>query len=141
MGKTKKETALWAVLTQGGLVSLAVYFVGLLGLSALVTEGTVGEGSAFIGVLVLCALSSFLGGLVTVRRTPWGGATAGLVTAAVFAGALAMAGLGCWGSLALPGRAIALTAGALAGGLGAGVLGGRKRGKRARRRKPSPLSL
>ena len=53
MGKTKKETALWVVLTQGGLVSIAVYFSGLLGLSALVTKGSVGEGRAFVVVVAL----------------------------------------------------------------------------------------
>lgn len=135
MGKTKKETALWAVLTQGGLTSLAVYFLGLLGLSVLVTDGTVGEGSAFWWVAVLCVLAAFVGALVTVRRTPWGGATAGLVTAAVFAAALAAAGLACWGGSMVLGRGGALIGGSLVGGLAAGLTAGgkRKRGKRARR--------
>ena len=135
MGKTKKETALWAVLTQGGLVSLAVYFLGLLGLSALMVDGMAGEGSAFWWLLALGLLSAFAGGLVTVRRTPWSGAAAGVVTAAVFAAALAIAGLACWGELALLGHGGGLMAAMLLGGLGAGLLGGRKRkrGKRVRR--------
>ena len=135
MGKTKKETALWAVLTQGGLTSLAVYFLGLLGLSVLMTDGAVGEGSAFWWVAVLCVLAAFVGALVTVRRTPWGGVTAGLVTAAVFAAALAAAGLACWGSITLLGQGSVLIAGSLVGGLAAGLAAGRKRkrGKRTRR--------
>ena len=40
MGKTKKEpTPLWLVLTQGGLLALGLYFLGLLGLSALLVRG------------------------------------------------------------------------------------------------------
>ena len=136
MGKTQKETALWMVLTQGSGLALCVYFVGLMGLSALLVKGTVGEGSAFAAVAGLCAAASFLGALVTVRRTPWGSAAAGLVTGAIFAAALALAGLACWGTVVL-GRGGVLAAGALVGGLGAGLLGGRKRGKRTRRRKGS----
>ena len=136
MGKTKKEAALWMVLTQGGLVSIAVYFLGLLGLSALVMKGTVGEGRAFAVVVALDILAAFLGGLVTVRRTPWGGAVAGLVTGTVFAAALAIAGLAFWGNIAVLGRGGVLVAGAVGGSFLAGLVCGRKRkrGKRAARR-------
>jgi len=133
MAKTKKEpTPLWLVLTQGGLVSLGVYFGGLLGLSALVVKGTVGEGSAFAAVAALCGAASFFGSLITVRRTPWSPLLSGVVMAAVFVGALAIAGLGCWGGGLLPERVCVLAVFALGGAVTAGVLR-RKRGKRVRR--------
>ena len=57
MAKTKKNVRpLWVVLTQGGLVSLCVYFAGVLGLRALVVNGTAGEGSAPGILAVLCGL-------------------------------------------------------------------------------------
>ena len=135
MSKTKRETPLWAVLTQGSLVALSIYFLGLLGVSALLVRGTMGEGSAFPLILVLGALASFVGGLITVRRTPWGTLPTGLAIAAIFAFALGITGLAFWESLSFLGRGGLLILAILGGGLLAGVLGGKrkKKGKRVRR--------
>ena len=94
------------------------------------------KGNGAVGGVALDILAAFLGGRVTVRRTPWGGAVAGLVMGAVFAAALAIAGLACWGNIAVLGRGGVLAAGAVAGSFLAGLVCGRKRkrGKRAARR-------
>lgn len=136
MGKTKKEPSpLWLVLTQGSILSLGIYFLGLLGLSALLVRGSVGEGNSFPMIAGLAVLSSFLGGLVTVRRTPWGAVPAGLVTAAVFICALGLAGLAFWESITFAGKGGILMSCALGGGMLAGLAGRRKprKGKRVRR--------
>ena len=136
MSKTKKEAApLWMVLTQGSLTALGTYFAGLLGLSALLVRGSVKEGSGFAVTAGLMILSAFLGGLVTVRRTPWGAVPSGLVTAAVFLSALIIAGLAFWESITFMGRGGVLIACGLGGGILAGVIGGHRprKGKRMRR--------
>lgn len=133
MAKTKKTPApLWLVLTQGGLTGIGVYFGGLLGLSALVVRGSVGEGSAFAAVAALCGMSGFLGALVTARRTPWSPLLSGVVTAAVFMGGLVIAGAACWGGGLLLERVCVLTVFALCGAVAASLLR-RKRGKRVYR--------
>ena len=136
MAKTKKEPApLWAVLTQGSLLALGTYFLGLLGLSALLVRGSVGEGNSFALIAGLMILSVFLGGLATVRRTPWGAVPSGLITAVVFICALAAAGFGFWGNVAFAGSGGVLAVCALAGGMLAGLAGRRKprKGKRVRK--------
>lgn len=133
MGKTKKEpTPLWAVLTQGSLLALVVYFLGLLGLSTLLVRGSVGERNSFPLIAGLMLLSAFLGGLATVRRTPWGAVPSGLVTAGVFLAALAIAGLAFWESITFTGHGGILMACGLGGGMLAGLAGRRKprKGKR-----------
>lgn len=133
MTKTKKKAApLWVVLSRGGLVSLGVYFGGLLGLSALVVNGRVGEGSVFAWAVGLCCVASFAGALTTTGGTPWSPPAAGAITAAVFVGAIAIAGLALDGSL-VPGHGGLLAAGAMLGGFCAGVVRRKRRGKRTRR--------
>ena len=99
-----------------------------MGLSAMLLDGRVGEGSAFAWIVGLCALAAFVGALVTARRTPWSGGAAGAVTGLVFAAALAVAGLACWGGLEAMGGVLA--AAALLGGFCGGLAGGRRRRKR-----------
>ena len=133
MGKTKKTSALWLVLTQGGFVSLAVYFAGLLGLSAMVMKGAVGEGRVFGVIAALCAAASFAGALTTGRRTPWGSLAAGAVSALIFVGGLGMAGLAGWGEILWLQRGAVLAGCALLGGVAAGMVCRHRRGKRVRR--------
>ena len=109
MGKTKKEpTPLWLVLTQGSILSLGIYFLGLLGLSALLARGSVGEERSLSMIAGLAVPSSFVGGL---------------------------AGLAFWESLTFAGKGGLLMACALGGGMLAGLAGRRKprKGKRVRR--------
>ena len=134
MGNGKKRAApLWLVLTQGGLTALAVYFAGILVLSAMVVNGTVGEGSAWGVMVALGALAGFFGGVVAGRRTPWGASAAGMVVALIFAVAVGVAGLACWGEVMLAKRGILLAAAALTGGGAAGLLKRRRKGKRIKR--------
>ena len=130
-----KEIPLWIVLTQGSLLALAIYFLGLLGISGLLVNGKVGEGSAFPLTLGLIFTAAFGGAMIAVRRTTLGTLPTGLAIAAIFLFALGVAGLAFWESITFLGRGGILMGGALCGGVLAGLLGGRKRrrGKRVRR--------
>ena len=129
----KKATPLWLVLTQGGMTALAVYLGGILALSAMVVNGTVGEGSAWGAMVGLSTLAGLCGGIAVGRRTPWGTSAAGMIVALIFAVSIGAAGLACWGEVMLAERGILLTAAALVGGGGSGVLKRQRRGKRMKR--------
>lgn len=136
MGKGRKQqTAVWMVFLQGLLAALGVYLAGQLLLALLLVKGTLPEGMAFPAVAVLCAAAAVCGGLLTVRRSPWGTLPAGLLTAGLFAGVLLVVGLSCWESVTWTGHGGVLLLCALAGGLLAGLLGGRRKrgGKRKRK--------
>lgn len=130
MGKGRKQqTAVWMVFLQGLLAALGIYLGGQLLLALLLVKGTLPEGGAFPAVAVLCGLSVACGGLLTVRRSPWGTLPAGLLTAGLFAGVLLVVGLSCWESITWLGRGGILLLCALAGGALAGLLGGRRKRK------------
>lgn len=132
MAKTKKSVRpLWVVLTQGGLISLCVYFLGVLGLSALVVNGTAGEGGAPGVLAALCGIASFAGALLTVRKS--GVPALGILAAGIFIAAVGIAGLACWGKVSLVERGCGLASAALIGGGIAGIAGRRRRGKRIHR--------
>lgn len=136
MGKGRKQqTAVWMVFLQGLLAALGIYLGGQLLLALLLVKGTLPERGAFPAVAVLCGLSVACGGLLTVRRSPWGTLPAGLLTAGLFAGVLLVVGLSCWESITWLGRGGILLLCALAGGALAGLLGcRRKRGGRRKRK-------
>ena len=135
MVKAKSKTPLWLILTQGSLLTLLLYFLGVLGLSLLLVNEWVGEGGAFPVVSVLGCLAALLGGMISARR--WGaepvlmGAAVGLCVVI----SLAAAGIGCWGDVALLGRGGILSLAICGGGVLGGYLAGKKRkkGKRVRR--------
>ena len=135
MAKTKRETPLWLVLTQGCLLALAVYFLGALGLTSMLVNGRVGEGRVLPVMLLLGAGGAFLGGAVSVRRCVLSPLAAGLAVGGCFAGALCLAGAGCWREVTLLGRGGIQVAAICAGGALGGVLVGKRRrkGKRVRR--------
>jgi len=136
MGKGRKQqTAVWMVFLQGLLAALGIYLAGQLLLALLLVKGTLPEGAAFPAVAALCAAAVACGGLLTVRRSPWGTLPAGLLTAGLFAGVLLVVGLSCWESVTWMGHGGILLLCALAGGLLAGLLGGRRKrgGKRKRK--------
>ena len=136
MVKPKSKTPLWLILTQGGLLTLMLYFLGVLGLSLLLLNECVGEGGAFPAVSVLGGVSALFGGMVSARRC--GGVNpvlAGLAVGGCTALSLAAAGIGCWGGIELWGRGGILFALICGGGALGGYLSGKKRkkGKRIRR--------
>ena len=130
-GKKRRTTA-GAVLLQGAAVSVIVYLAGILLLALLVVKGAVPERAAFPAVAVLCLLGTLSGGVVTVRRTPWGPLSAALLNTALFAAVLLVVGLACWPD-GIGSRGVILLLCALGGGLAAGLLSGR-RGRRRKRK-------
>ncbi len=135
MGKSRKATAVWAVFLRGTLLALGVYLAGQLLLALLQVRGVLPEQGGYPATAVVCGLSSLLGGLVCVRRSPWGTLPGGLLTAALFALLLIAGGLLFWHGITWTGRGGVLLLCALGGGVLSGLLGGRRgrRGKRKRR--------
>lgn len=135
MVKAKSKTPLWLILTQGSLLTLLVYFLGLPGLSLLLVNEWMGEGGVFPAVSVLGGAAALLGGMVSARR--WGAepVLVGLAVGGCAVLSLAAAGVGCWGSVALWGRGGILSLAICGGGVLGGYLAGKKRkkGKRLRR--------
>ena len=132
MGKSRKTTAVWAVFLRGTLLALGVYLAGQLLLALLQVQGVLPEQGGYPATAVVCGLSSLLGGLVCVRRSPWGTLPGGLLTAALFALLLIAGGLLFWHGITWKGRGGVLLLCAMGGGVLSGLLGGR-RGKRKRR--------
>ena len=63
MVKPKTRTPLWLILTQGGLLTLVLYFLGILGLSLLLVNECLGEGGAFPAILVLGGVAALWGSI------------------------------------------------------------------------------
>lgn len=135
MAKSKPKTPLWLVLTQGSLLALAMYFLGILGLSSLLVNGRIGEGRVFPAILLLGAADALLAGAVSARRCSLGPLTAGLAVGGCFALSLALAGLGCCGGINILGSGGILAAVICGGGALGGCMVGKKhkKGKRIRR--------
>lgn len=116
MGNGRKQTALWLVFVEGAALSLGIYLLLTVLLSALVVKAVLPEEGSFPAVAASCCLASFAGAMLSVRRSSWGSLASAMVSAAGFLLAVV---------------AVALLCGA-GGGLLAGLLGGRRR-KRKRR--------
>ena len=129
----KKTRPAGATIAVGALVSLCVYVGLLLPAAALLVRGAVGERMMLPLVLVCALVASFVGGMVCVRRCPWGRMACGLVGAAAFGAVVVGAAAALWRE----GAAWVQTGGPIlcaivAGGALAGMLG-RRRGKRVKR--------
>jgi len=130
MAKGKKKEPVWLMFLKGLGISLTVYLTGIALLAVLAVRGAVEEGT-FPVTAALCLLSALCGGLLTVRRCPWGPLPGGLLSASLFALSLAAVGGLCWKSVTLSGRGGVLLGCAALGGIGAGLLGaGRRKPKR-----------
>ena len=135
MGKNRKPTAVWTVFLRGALLAFGVYLAGQLLLALLQVKGVLPEQGGYPATAVLCGVSSLLGGLLCVRRSPWGTLPGGLLEASLFALLLMAGGLLFWRGITWTGRGGVLLLCALGGGAVSGLLGGRRgrRGKRTRR--------
>ena len=96
MGKKKTTAAIWTVFLRGSMLSLGIYFAGILLLALLLVKGAIPESGAFPVTAVLCFLSAMSGGLLTARQSPWGTLPSALLNTLVFAGILIAAGAICW---------------------------------------------
>lgn len=136
MGKERKKRAPWEILLRGCLLSLGIYFLGILLLALLAVKGTLPEDGLLPTLGVLCAAAGLCGALPAVRRIPWGRLPAGLLGGAAFACVLLLLGACIWqGGFSWSGSGGVLIACALGGGVLAAFLSGRKRrtGKRLRK--------
>ena len=129
----KKTRPAGVTVAVSALVSAGVYLGLLLVCAALLVRGTVGEGAATPLVLVCGLAAAFVGGLLCVRRCPWGRMASGLAGAAAFGAVVACVAAVAWrdGAAWLSGGALVLSAIAVGGVLAGAV--GRKRGKRVKR--------
>ena len=123
MGNGRKQTALWLVFVEGAALSLGIYLLLTVLLSALVVKAVVAAS---------CWLASFAGAMLSVRRSSWGSLASAMVSAAGFLLAVVAVALLCWQQITWLGRGGVLLLCGAGGGLLAGLLGGRRR-KRKRR--------
>lgn len=128
MAKGKKQRPAWQSFLSGSLLALGAYLAGLLFLTLLLVKGVLSEGGAFPAVAVLCTLAALAGGILTVRFTGW--RAGGVLSAAVFLAALALAGLGFWEEVVWLGHGGVLLLCGLAGGFLAGLAGPRRQRRR-----------
>ena len=128
MGNGRKQTALWLVFVEGAALSLGIYLLLTVLLSALVVKAVLPEEGSFPAVAASCCLASFAGAMLSVRRSSWGS----LASAAGFLLAVVAVALLCWQQITWLGRGGVLLLCGAGGGLLAGLLGGRRR-KRKRR--------
>ena len=132
MGNGRKQTALWLVFVEGAALSLGIYLLLTVLLSALVVKAVLPEEGSFPAVAASCCLASFAGAMLSVRRSSWGSLASAMVSAAGFLLAVVAVALLCWQQITWLGRGGVLLLCGAGGGLLAGLLGGRRR-KRKRR--------
>jgi len=68
MGNGRKQTALWLVFVEGAALSLGIYLLLTVLLSALVVKAVLPEEGSFPAVAASCCLASFAGAMLSVRR-------------------------------------------------------------------------
>ena len=119
----------------GGILALAVCFLFLLGASAAISVGAVGEQMLYQLTVAGCVLGSFAGGTFAVKRC--GGALlTGLTTGCVLFLLMLTIGTLCFDTVSLEEGGLGLLGGVLCGGAAAGLMGsGRGMDSRKKRRK------
>lgn len=96
MGNGRKQTALWLVFVEGAALSLGIYLLLTVLLSALVVKAVLPEEGSFPAVAASCCLASFAGAMLSVRRSSWGSLASAMVSAAGFLLAVVAVALLCW---------------------------------------------
>ena len=118
-------------LLQGIAMSLAIYILSLLGITAAMYFGVLAETMLLPGVISCCALSACAGGVLFRKRTSMRALQASLLPAGGFAALLLLAGM-CWTGVEWAGEGGGLLLGAAVGGAAAAVIGGKQKRKRRR---------
>ena len=104
MGNGRKQTALWLVFVEGAALSLGIYLLLTVLLSALVVKAVLPEEGSFPAVAASCCLASFAGAMLSVRRSSWGSLASAMVSAAGFLLAVVAVALLCWQQITWLGR-------------------------------------
>lgn len=129
-GTGKNRTPVWMIYMQGLGLSLGLYLLAIFFLAWLMTNGTLGERSAFPAIAISCMLSALIGSLRCAGRM--GKLPGGLLCGAGFALTIVIIGLFFWDGFALRGFLLPLLI--LVSSLISGMLSGTLRKKRKRRR-------
>ena len=130
----KKETALWLVFLQGAGLSLGIYMLLMVAVSALLVGAVLPEAGAFPAAAVGCCLASWAGAMTCVRRGPWGSLPSAMICAGGFLLVLVAVALLCWQQITWLGQGGILLLCGAGGGLLAGLLGRRSRRRKGGRR-------
>ena len=121
MGNGRKQTALWLVFVEGAALSLGIYLLLTVLLSALVVKAVLPEEGSFPAVAASCCLASFAGAMLSVRRSSWGSLASAMVSAAGFLLAVVAVALLCWQQITWLGRGGVLLLCGAGGGSGSAV--------------------
>lgn len=116
----------------GALLGTAVCILLLLGASALISAGFLGEGEMYRMCILACFLGALVGGLTAVRRVRRRPLPVGLAVGGALFLVLLLAGVLTFTGVSPVGRGLGLLLGALVGGAAAGLFGARP-GRRKRR--------
>lgn len=113
----------------GGVTAFLLCTVFLFLASVGISEGLISMGLQYRLTVVICVLSSFLGGVMVVRQCPGQGLLMGIAVGAVLFLLQLSVGLILYDTFSLENGGIGLLCGGLCGGAASGILSGKGRGR------------
>lgn len=116
----------------GGLTAFLMCTVLLFLVSVGISEGLISMSLQYRLTVVICVLSSFLGGIMVVRQCPGRGLLVGIAVGAVLFLIQLSVGLVLYDTFSLENGGIGLLCGGLCGGAAAGILSGGGKGRTQR---------
>lgn len=117
----------------GGLTAFLMCTVLLFLVSVGISEGLISMSLQYRLTVVICVLSSFLGGIMVVRQCPGRGLLVGIAVGAVLFLIQLSIGLVLYDTFSLENGGIGLLCGGLCGGAAAGILSGGGKGRTQRK--------
>lgn len=117
----------------GGLTAFLMCTVLLFLVSVGISEGLISMSLQYRLTVVICVLSSFLGGVMVVRQCPGRGLLVGIAVGAVLFLIQLSVGLVLYDTFSLENGGIGLLCGGLCGGAAAGILSGGGKGRTQRK--------
>lgn len=117
----------------GGLTAFLMCTVLLFLVSVGISEGLISMSLQYRLTVVICVLSSFLGGIMVVRQCPGRGLLVGIAVGAVLFLIQLSVGLVLYDTFSLDNGGIGLLCGGLCGGAAAGILSGGGKGRTQRK--------
>lgn len=117
----------------GGLTAFLMCTVLLFLVSVGISEGLISMSLQYRLTVVICVLSSFLGGIMVVRQCPGRSLLVGIAVGAVLFLIQLSVGLVLYDTFSLENGGIGLLCGGLCGGAAAGILSGGGKGRTQRK--------
>lgn len=118
----------------GGLTAFLMCTAFLFLVSVGISEGLIGMNLQYRLTVVICVLSSFLGGIMAVRQCPGRGLLVGVAVGGVLFLLQLSMGLILYDTFSLENGGIGLLCGGLCGGAASGILSGGGRGRPQKKR-------